>query len=150
MSGWTDVDGRDDQPRASSAAVRLTTYRCAAEHGRACPQRPPCCPQSTTGRTISRTEHESLLEELRQRLATPEAKALYRMRRQTVELVNADWKQHRRLRRLCSRGRERARCQVGLQVLVHNLVSLVAEEGRRAAGTSATRLPARTPLPIIT
>ena len=63
-------------------------------------------------------------------METPEAKELYRLRRQTVELVNADWKGHRRLRRFSGRGLARARCQVGLLVLAHNLLTLLAEEAK--------------------
>jgi hypothetical protein len=57
---------------------------------------------------------------------TDAGKELYRQRCRTVELVNADWKEHRKLRRLSGRGQERARCQGGLIVLAHNLLTLVA------------------------
>ena len=40
-----------------------------------------------------------MIEALLERMGTAEAKALYRRRSQSVELVNADWKQHRKLRR---------------------------------------------------
>jgi hypothetical protein len=45
-----------------------------------------------------------------------------------VELVNADWKEHRKLRRFSGRGLARVRGQVGLVVLTHNLLALLAEE----------------------
>ena len=72
-------------------------------------------------------------------MATPEGKELYRLRRQTVELVNADWKQHRKLRRFSGRGLARARCQVGLMVLAHNLITLLSEEAKAQAKTRAAR-----------
>jgi len=56
------------------------------------------------------------------RVATPEAKSLYRLRSQTVELGFADFKQHRSMRQFSGRGWYRAQRQVGLTVLVHNLL----------------------------
>ena len=55
-------------------------------------------------------------------MATSEAKKLYRLRRQTVELGFADLKQHRSMRQFSGRGRFRAQRQIGLAVLVHNLL----------------------------
>jgi hypothetical protein len=55
----------------------------------------------------------------------------------TVELVNADWKEHRKLRRLSGRGLGRARCQVGLIVLTHNLLALLTEEKKPKATRAA-------------
>ncbi|MGZ3433000.1 MAG: transposase, partial [Isosphaeraceae bacterium] len=54
---------------------------------------------------------------------TPEAKAIYRKRGQTVELRFADAKAHRGLRRFSGRGLERVRIEVGL--CTTNLESLV-------------------------
>ena len=83
---------------------------------------------------MSRSEYEGLVEALRERMALPDAgKELYRRRCQTVELVNADWKEHRKLRRLSGRGMARVRCQVGLIVLAHNLLTLLAEEAKAEA-----------------
>lgn len=61
-------------------------------------------------------------------MATVEAKALYRLRGQNVELVNADWKEHRKLRRFSGHGLMRVRCEVGLTVLAHNLLTVLTEE----------------------
>lgn len=55
-------------------------------------------------------------------MATFEAKSLYRLRRQTVELGFADLKQHRAMREFSGRGRSGAQRQVGLAVLAHNLL----------------------------
>jgi hypothetical protein len=113
--------------------VRLERYRCPPEHCTACPLRAACTKNPAAGRTVSRSEHEGLIEALRARMQTAEAQALYRLRRQTVELVNADWKEHRQLRRLSGRGLARARCQVGVTVLAHNLVKLLSEEAKAGA-----------------
>jgi hypothetical protein len=100
-----------------------------------------CARRPEAGRTIRRGEHDDLIEALRARMATAEAKALYRLRRQTVELVNADWKQHRQLRRFSGRGLARARCQVGLIVVAQNLLTLLSEEAKAKARKAATVTP---------
>ena len=114
--------GSSRQKRSSIEVVELHEYRCPPEHCRVCPLRQRCTPNPEAGRTISRGEHEDFIEALRQRMQTDEAKALYRLRRQTVELVNADFKEHRRLRRFSGRGLQRAEAEVGLLVLVNNLL----------------------------
>jgi hypothetical protein len=121
------------QRRSTPATVALRHYRCAPEHCQLCPLRDRCTPNPARGRSLSRGEHEELIDQLRARMETAEAKALYRLRSQTVELVNADWKAHRHLRRFSGRGLRRARTEVGLIVLAHNLVALLAEEKKLAA-----------------
>jgi transposase len=116
------------QKRSGTEAVLLYRYRCPPAHCLACPLQARCTPSPASGRTIMRSEHEERIEALRARMGTEEAQALYRQRKQTVELVNADWKGHRKLRRFSGRGLRRARCQVGLMVLAHNLLTLRSEE----------------------
>lgn len=112
------------QKRSSVETVKLDQYRCPPEHCRTCPLQTKCTPNPEAGRTISRGEHEHLIEALRQRMQTAEAKALYRLRRQTVELANADLKEHRKIRRFTGRGLAQAEAEVALLVLAHNLVCL--------------------------
>jgi hypothetical protein len=57
-------------------------------------------------------------------MQTEEAKLLYKQRGQTIERVFADFKEHRNLRRFRGRGISRARTQLGLTVLGHNLRTL--------------------------
>ena len=47
---------------------------------------------------------------------------VYRLRGQTIEIVFADFKEHRGLRRFSSRGLARVRTELALEVLVHNLL----------------------------
>jgi transposase len=131
-----EATGRRRRVHSEDVAVRR--YRCPPAHCAACPLRQACARSPGAGRTVSRGEHEEELEALRGRMAGGAAKALYKLRRQTVELVNADWKAHRRLRRFSGRGLERARCQVGLLVLAHNLLGLLAEERKRSAAATAS------------
>jgi transposase len=111
-----------------SGGIQVWRYRCPPEHCQGCPLQARCTKTPATGRAVTRQEHEELIEALRARMATAEAKALYRLRGQHVELVNADWKQHRRLRRFSGRRLARVRGEVGLLVLAHNLVTGLAEE----------------------
>jgi transposase len=121
--------------------VQVWRYRCPPEHCQACPLQARCTTAPAKGRAVTRQEHEELIEGLRSRMETAEAKALYRLRGQKVELVNADWKEHRKLRRFSGRGLWRVRGEVGLLVLAHNLVTLEAEEtklrARRAKAAAA-------------
>jgi hypothetical protein len=66
-------------------------------------------------------------------MQTPEAKAIYRQRCQTIELRFADAKTHRGLRRFSGRGLKRVRIEVGLLVLSHNLLVVQAAGRRKAA-----------------
>jgi len=139
-AGHRLVYARSSRPkRSGTGAVGLHTYRCPPGHCQGCPLQRRCTPRPDKGRTVSRSEHEGLIEALRGRMASEEAKALYRLRRQTVELVNADWKEHRQLRRFSGRGLARARGQVGVMVLAQNLLALLAQE-QRAEKSSATKL----------
>lgn len=127
------------QRRSGTEAVQLAQYRCPPEHCRECPLRARCTPRPEQGRTISRSEHEEFIEGLRARMNEGQAKELYGQRRQTVELVNADWKEHRKLRRMSGRGLTRAGCQVGVTVLAQNLLTLLAQENKKAEKSSATK-----------
>jgi len=130
-------EGSSRQKRSGTEAVVLQRYRCPPQHCTSCPLRASCTPNAEAGRTISRGEHKELIEALRVRMATAEAKQLYRLRSRTVELVNADWKQHRKLRRFSGRGLKRVRCQVALTVLAHNLITLLSEQ-KKAEEKNAT------------
>ena len=55
-------------------------------------------------------------------METAEAKRVYRLGGQTIEIVFADFKEHRGLRRFSSRGLVRVRTELALEVLVHNLL----------------------------
>jgi transposase len=131
-------EGSSLQKRSGTETVELHRYRCSPQHCRHCPVRTSCTPNPEAGRTISRGEHEELIEALRARMETTEAKELYRLRSRTVELVNADWKHHRKLRRFSGRGLQRVRCQVALTVLAHNLVTLLSEQRKAAEKKAST------------
>ena len=123
---------REARERAEGRTVEVTTYRCPKEHCQACPLARRCT-DSANGRTIKRNEHEELIAAHRAKMETAQAKANYRKRGQTIELRFADAKEHRGLRRFRGRGLERARIEVGLCVLAHNLLVVRAASKRKAA-----------------
>lgn len=111
--------GQLTQQRAGGP-IALTVFTCAAEQCLACPRQRQCTRSPQRGRSVSRMENEELLDELRRRMATDEAKRLYQLRSRTVELNYADLKEHRGLRRFHGRGRCHARAEVAMLVLAHN------------------------------
>ena len=123
---------QETRERAEGRTVEVRTYRCPKEHCQQCPLARRCT-SSAKGRTIKRNEHEDLIVAHQAKMQTPEAKAIYRKRGQTVELRFADAKAHRGLRRFSGRGLERVRIEVGLCVLAHNLLVVRAAGQRKAA-----------------
>jgi transposase len=119
--------------RQGDQRLRTFRFRCSPQHCCGCSLAATCTPRPEEGRTVTRLEHEELLDELRTRMKTPQAQALYRLRCQTVELAFADLKEHRSLRRFTSRGLAMAKAQVGAIVLIHNLLALHALENQSLA-----------------
>jgi Transposase DDE domain len=111
--------------RSSERTVQETTYRCAGEHCETCPRGNACTPVPAKGRSVSRLEYEDLVDELRARMQTPEAKGLYKLRRQTIELRYADLKEHRQFRRFSGYGLCHARAETAASVLAYNLLVLM-------------------------
>ncbi len=122
--------GKQTQRRADYA-ITLNLYTCPAEHCLACPRQKLCTRAPHKRRTVSRMENEEFLDALRTRMQTDDAKRLYKLRSQTVELNYADMKEHRGLRRFHCRSLRRAKAETGALVLAHNV--LFVQEQRRAA-----------------
>jgi hypothetical protein len=127
--------------RRTDYTIQLALYTCPAEHCLACSRQQTCTHTPGKGRTVSRMEREELLDALRDRMATDEAKRLYKLRSQTVELTYADIKEHRGLRRFHGRGKPRATAELGILILAHNLRHL--QDYRRAIrdGPTITEAP---------
>lgn len=118
------------EPRAGDETVLRHVYRCPARHCTSCPLAAACTPNPSAGRTVSRVEGEERIEELRERMQTPEAKALYKLRCRTVERAYADVKTHRGLHAFPGRGKARASAHFRLRCLVHNML-VVARHARK-------------------
>ena len=70
-------------------------------------------------------------------METDEAKSVDRLRGQTIEIVFADVKEHRGLRRFSGRGLARARTAYALEVLLHNLLVFHRSLGRSTRGRAS-------------
>jgi transposase len=138
--------GSTQTQKRSDHTVRLSLYVCPAEHCLACPRQSACTRTPHQGRTVSRMENEELLDALRERMQTPAAKKLYKLRSQTVELSYADLKEHRDLRRFHGRGLRRVTAEVGCLVVTHNALFVESQVPRRQSRDGpATEATARTP-----
>lgn len=58
----------------------------------------------------------------RQRMATPEAKTVYKQRGCTIETINGDLAEHRRMRQFPVRGSPKAKCVGLLMAITYNLI----------------------------
>lgn len=131
--------GRETRTRSGEREEILLRYACPAETCRACTQRERCTASKQGGRSVRRSEHEHLITAHRRRMDTPEAKARYKVRGQTIEIVYADMKEHRRLRRHSGRGLKRVRIELALEVLTHN--SMILYRSRAAPPKNTPAVP---------
>jgi hypothetical protein len=123
--------------------VMMETYRGDTQTCQACPLREKCTTSKKSGRSVQRSEHEDLIQAHRAWMETAEAKTVYRLRGQTIEIVFADVKEHRGLRRFSGHGLTRVRTEFALEVLLHNLL-VVHRSLKQRQNVEATDLITRT------
>lgn len=116
--------GKQKRVQAAGEINIMHSYRCSPKDCQACPLRSQCTTNPARGRAVKRSEHDALIVTHRARMETAEAKAIYRLRKQTVELGYADLKGNRHLREFSGRGLARVRIEAGLNELARNLVIL--------------------------
>jgi transposase len=124
--------GRENRLQGDGQINVMHRYRCSPEHCQACTRQRQCTKNPARGRAVKRSEHEDLIVAHRARMETEEAKATYRLRKQTVELGYADLKENRGLRGFSGRGLARVRIEAGLNELARNL--LIVERALRTRG----------------
>jgi len=107
--------------RANGDSIPIDIYQASPLDCTECPLQARCTKVPHKGRTVRRDPYQEEIDRLKARMQTEEAKSLYKQRGQTIERVFADLKEHRNLRRFRGRGLSRARTQLGLTVLGHNL-----------------------------
>ena len=115
---------RASKQRADGEYFTIEIYQADPSDCAACPRKAGCVRGRSGARTVRRQEHQELVDELKERMKTPEAKELYGKRCCTVERRFADAKTHRGLQRISGQTPERADAQVGLTMLAHNLRTL--------------------------
>jgi hypothetical protein len=114
--------GKQKRVQSDGAINVMHSYRCLPEHCKACPLQSECTKSPARGRSVKRSENEDLVIAHRVRMETEESKAVYRLRKQTVELGYADIKANRHLREFSARGLARVRTEAGLNELARNLI----------------------------
>ena len=114
--------------------VREWTYRGDADTCQACPLRGQCTTSQKSGRSVQRSEHDDLIAAHRAWMETTQAKSVYRLRGQTIEIVFADVKEHRGLRRFSGHGLARVQAEFALDVLLHNLLVAHRALSQQAGG----------------
>jgi len=114
--------GRHKRVCSGGREVVEWSYRGEVQTCQACPLRERCTTSKQSGRSVQRSEHEDLIIAHRAWMETAEAKAVYRLRGQTIEIVFADVKEHRGLRRFSGHSLARVRTEFALEVLLHNLL----------------------------
>ena len=107
--------------RADGRTIRFDVHQASGSDCVGCDLHSRCTKAPEKGRTVRRDRHQDQIDALQTRMETVEAKLLYRQRGQSIERVFGDFKEHRNLRRFRGRGIRRARAQLGLTVLGHNL-----------------------------
>lgn len=122
---------RNAVQKANGEYFPVDIYQAEPSDCAGCPLKAHCVRGRTGARTVRRQKHQELIDTLRARMNTPEAKAKYRNRCCTVERRFADMKTHRGLQRFSGQTPERADAQVGLTVLAHNLLTLDKLRTRR-------------------
>lgn len=132
-------DGHSRSARAEGQSIGSTRFRCPPEYCCACPRQKQCTPSPKKGRTVSRLDGEELIDQLRVRMETAEAKALYRLRSQNVELRFADLKTHRRLKQFTVRGLAQTTAQLETAILVHNMLTLYRMENSKKQPRQTSR-----------
>ncbi len=132
---------RTTKQKANGDYVTLEIYRADAADCKECPLKDRCVQSRSGARTVRRQPNEDLIDEMRDRMKTPEGKALYGQRCCTVERRFADTKSYRGLQQISGRTLERAEAQVSLTFLAHNLITLDKLRNRKAASENPRKMP---------
>ena len=131
---------KNSRQRANGETIRFEVYQASPSDCTECPLQARCTTVPEKGRTVRRDPYQEEIDRLKARMRTEEAKSLYKRRGQTIERLFADFKEHRNLRRFRGRGISRARTQLGLTVLGHNLriVAKLREKNKHEADEAVT------------
>jgi len=133
--------GRETCVRSGGREEVVVRYRVKGSTCHACPLRPQRTTSQKGGRSLRRSEHEDVIIAHQAWMETQEAKAVYRLRGQTIELMFADLKEHRGLRRFSGHGLTRTRTELALEVLVHTLLVLHRFSHRKQNGQEINLKP---------
>jgi len=102
----------------------LHLYRASPDDCGPSPARALCCPKlnlNNGGRSVSFTIHDPAIEAFDEKMARPEALAIYKKPAPLAEFPNAWIKTKLKLRRFATRGLERVQCEATWAALTFNL-----------------------------
>jgi len=88
-----------------------------------CPHQKECCKNSKF-RAIHALPQDKLFNRIRKKLCTKEGKAVYDLRKQTVERSIGDIKHNKKFRSFLLRGKQKVKVEFNLACIAHNLVIL--------------------------
>jgi transposase len=129
---------RERKKRRSDQIIWQSRYRTKADDCQGCPLLIGCLKKGATSKTLKRLEGQELIDDHREKMATPEMQELYKLRGQTVELAFADAKGHRRMTQFHGRRHWRVKAETGLLVVAQNLMRLDALERNRTNHSDST------------
>lgn len=116
---------REQTQKRSSVTRKSTLYKANAENCAACLLRGRCLREGSKQRHIERSEHELVIEQLKQRMSTPEGLSKYERRRHAAETPFAVIKHRFGARRFLLRGIEQVRTEWRWLVTAFNLSRLL-------------------------
>ena len=96
------------------------SYQASATDCQSCPFQDQCCPKSSPRRVV-RIEHSAAVKAFRDKMATEEAKLLYRTRAQIAEFPHAWVKEKLGLRQFRLRGRLKVGAEAVWACLTYNI-----------------------------
>lgn len=88
-----------------------------------CPNQKACC-KNNKYRTILELPHSKLANRIKDKMLTPEGRAKYKLRKQTVERSFADIKYHKKLTNFLLKGIKKVKTEWDLACIGHNLVMI--------------------------
>jgi hypothetical protein len=113
--------------RQLSAGREVVTWAAKAADCRSCAAQPDCYPAGTFdkhGRTVSRQTSHAAVQAFDQKMATEQARAMYKQRAPLAEFPHAWIKAKLGLRRFATRSLRKVDCEAHWAALTYNLQAL--------------------------
>jgi len=111
--------------RTDSKGYSKKTYRSSESVCKNCPLREQCCGKATKFKKIDDSIHKPLYDKMHQKMQSPYAKRMSRIRSRTVEPVLGTLKNFLNMHRVNTRGIQQANKHVMMAALCYNLKKLM-------------------------
>lgn len=100
-------------------------YRAHVADCLTCVHRQDCCSSSRRGRTIKRSFHESLKEQLQATYDSPQGQEIYRLRKEKAELPFGHWKRNLSAERFLLKGKAGTNAEASLLSISFNITRMI-------------------------